>query len=139
VLETKIQLSAGVHLVWIFQLNKYGDTSVVCTPLARTGLFYLSLATSLLDVIKEKDTHIRALQEKLDDLGGSYFPRKGRNALEEFDVEKWRDKQRKAAHDGKESGRNVFRRWGELEEDAAKDWEAVAFGLGEWNEREDEV
>jgi hypothetical protein len=138
-LKTKIQLSAGVHLVWTFQLNKYGDTSVIVTPLARTGLFYLSLATSLLDVIKEKDNHIRALREKLDDLGGSYFPRKGKDALEEFDVEKWRDEKRKTVHDEKEGGWSVFRRWGELEEDTARDWEAVACGLGEWNEREDQV
>jgi hypothetical protein len=123
----------------MFQLDKYGDTSAIATPLARTGLFYLSLVTSLLDVIKEKDIHIHALREKLNDLGGSYFPRKGKDALEEFDVEKWRDEQRKAVHDETESGWNVFRRWGELEEDAAKDWEAVACGLGDWNEKEDKV
>jgi hypothetical protein len=138
-LKANIQLSAGVHLVWTFQPHTYGDKATVATPLARMGLFYFSLSASLLDVIREKDTHIRALREKLIDLGGSYFPRKGRDALEDFDVEKWKDERRKAVHEEKETGLSVFKRWGELEEDVTKDWEAVAWGLSNWSDSEDKV
>lgn len=138
-MKTKIQLSAGVHLIWTFELHSYGDKSTVVTPLARMGLFYLSLSTTLFDVIREKDTHIAALREKLSELGGSYFPRKGKGALEGFEVEKWKDEQRKAVHEEKETGLNVFKRWGELEEDVTKDWEAVTWGLSNWSGSEDKV
>lgn len=87
-------------------------------------------------MITEKDTHIKALQEKLKDLGGSYFPRKHKDALESFDEDKWRDEQRKLVARGKESGWEVFERWGELGEDEVCDWEAVVEGLGSWRQNE---
>ena len=91
---------------------------------------------SLLSIINEKDTHIKALEEKLQDLGGSYFPRKYKDALESFDEEKWRDEQRKLVARGKESGWEVFERWGELGEEEVGDWEAVVEGLGSWDQNE---
>jgi hypothetical protein len=69
----------------------------------------------------------------LSDLGGSYFPRKHKDALDTFDEEKWRMDQRKQVSKDKESGWEVFQRWRDLREDGILDWEAVVSGLGEWN------
>ena len=91
---------------------------------------------SLLSIINEKDSHIKALQEKLQDSGGSYFPRKHKNTLESFDEENWRDEQRKIVARANESGWEVFERWGELGEEEVRDWEAVVKGLGTWGRNE---
>ena len=124
------QLSSRVHLTWTFHLLPHSDTKAIIGLFARTGLFYHSTTKSLLSVINEKDVHIKALQEKLSDLGGSYFPRKHRDALDSFNEDKWRDERRKQVSLGKESAWEVFERWGELGEDEVMDWEAVVAGLG---------
>jgi hypothetical protein len=94
---------------------------------------------SLISVIQEKDCHIKALQEKLSDLGGSYFPRKHKDALDSFNEENWRDVQRKLIRNaGEETGLQVFQRWGKLGEEERMDWEAAVQGLGKWS-RDDEV
>ena len=129
-ITTRIQLSSRVHLTWTFYLLPHGDIKDVISPLARTGLFYYSCTKSLIGVINEKDIHIQALQEKLQDSGGSYFPRKHKDALESFDEDKWRDGGRKESMEGRESGLEVFERW---EEADPKDWEACVAGLGNWN------
>jgi hypothetical protein len=105
----------------------------IFSPLARMGLFYYSAMKSLIAKIKEKDLHINALHEKLSDLGGSYYPRKHKDSLGSFDVEKWREEQRNRASEGAECGWEVFGRWSEFEEDELKDWEAVVTGLGQWS------
>jgi len=102
-------------------------------PFARIGLYYHAQTKQLSSTIAQKDVHIRALQEKLKDLGGSYFPRKHRDALQEFDVEGWVEAERKMAKEGKESGWEVFERWGKLGDQEGADWEAVACGLGTWD------
>lgn len=76
-----------------------------------------------------KDTHLSALQERLKDLGGSYFPRKGRDLLEGFDGDTWRREQRTVVQQEEESSMGVFERWGQMGEEEAMDWEAVAGGL----------
>ena len=121
-----------MHLSWTFTLVPHGSITDIVTPLARMGLYYHSLSTHLVSTIHAKDTHIKALQEKLHDLGGSYFPRKHKAALEEFDGDKWRRGERNAAREGPESGCEVFQRWGQLGEEEALDWEAVVSGLGIW-------
>jgi len=130
-ITTRIQLSSQSHLTWTFRFLPHGDIKDIITPLSRTALFYNSLFKSLLSIIQEKDNHIKALQEKLSDLGGSYFPRKHKHALDTFDEEKWRIDQRKQVSK-EESGWDVFQRWRELGEDGILDWEAVVSGLGKW-------
>ena len=76
-----------------------------------------------------KDTHISSLQEKLKDLGGSYFPRKGRDLLEGFDVEKWRHEQRSVVREEESSVMGVFERWGRMGVEEKMDWEDVVGGL----------
>jgi hypothetical protein len=104
-------------------------TSIVGV-MAKAGLFYHSLMTSLLSVIEAKDGHITALKDKLKESGGCYFPRRNKDTLELFDKGKWRDLQR----DGipAETGWEVFERWGELGEEEILDWEGVARGLDGW-------
>lgn len=96
------------------------------------GLFYYSAMKSLITMIKEKDLHINALHEKLSDLGGSYYPRKHKDALASFNVEKWREEQRRWASEREERGWEVFQRWGALGDEEIKDWDAVVTGLGQW-------
>ena len=84
---------------------------------------------NLFSVISMKDTHISSLQEKLKDLGGSYFPRKGRDLLEGFDVEEWRREQRALIRKEEMSVREVFERWGRMAEEEKMDWEDVVGGL----------
>ena len=84
---------------------------------------------SLVALIREKDGHIQALQEKLHDIGGSYFPRKHKDALEEFELEKWREEKRKEGGKGG-TGWEVFERWEELGVEGVKDWEEVVGNLG---------
>ena len=107
--------------------------SSILVTLARTGLYYQSLVTSLTKIIGQKDTHISALQEKLSDLGGSYFPRKYKGALESWDADQWREDQRKRVREEEMSGLAVFDAWREVEEDVNLDWEAVVAGLREWD------
>jgi hypothetical protein len=123
-------------LTWTFHLLPHGNLKTIITPLSRTTLFYNSTMKSLLSIIAEKDAHIKALQEKLQDLGGCYFPRKHKHTLESFEEEKWRDEQRKLVARGKESGWEVFERWREMGEDEVCDWEAVVEGLGSWTRDE---
>jgi hypothetical protein len=98
--------------------------------LAKTGLFYHSLMTSLLSIINEKDVHITALKDKLKESGGSYFPRRNKDSLGLFDKKKWRELQREGIP--AETGWEVFERWGELGEEEILDWEGVAKGLEGW-------
>jgi hypothetical protein len=94
------------------------------------GLYYHSTMESLLSIISEKDIHLKALQEKLSDFDGSYFPRKYKTALETFEPEKWREQQRKLASDAKETVWEMFKRWGTLDEEVWSDWESVVNGIG---------
>jgi hypothetical protein len=128
----RLPVSSRVHLSWTFTFTPHGNLSDIVTPLARTGLYYHSLSTHLLSIISQKDVHIQSLQEKLKDLGGTYFPRKHKDALEEFNVDKWWEGERKVAREGEESGWEVFERWGLLGVEEGKDWEAVVSGLGGW-------
>ena len=126
-----------MHLSWTFQLTPYSDNlHSILLPLSSIGLYYQSLVTSLCDVIQRKDTHISTLQEKLKDSGGQYFPRKYKDALEEFDQDKWRDEQRNGIRQGQ--GRmdiGGFERWEEVGQEEKLDWEAVVNVLGEDNEK----
>ena len=108
--------------------------SSIISPLARTGLYYHSLVMGLYDVIRQKDTHIVALQDKLKDLGGAYFPRKYKDALDQFDGTKWRVEQRQVISEEGESAMGVFERWEQVGEEERLDWEAVVKGLGEWSQ-----
>jgi hypothetical protein len=65
-----------------------------------------------------------------------YFLRKHRDALGLFDVEKWRMEQRQVVSQEKESGLVILERWGESGEDELLDWEAVAKGIEDGNDRE---
>jgi len=125
-----------VHLSWTFTFTPHGNLADILTPLARTGLYYHSLTQHLLDVIAQKDVHIHALQEKLKDLGGTYFPRKHKDALDEFAADTWKEGERKVVRKGEESGWEVFERWGQLGEEEGKDWEAVVSGLVTWQEED---
>jgi hypothetical protein len=133
----RIPIQPRIHLSWTFQLRPTGDTTSFISPLARTGLFSYSLVRGLLDIIAEKDGHIVALQEKLKDLGGGYYPRKHRDALERFDEGKWREERRRGM--GRETGWRVFEQWGEVGEEERKDWEVIAAGLTGWKDESDKV
>ena len=87
----------------------------------------------LVAVIREKDNHISAIQEKLGSLGGSYFPRKHRDTLEPFNFDKWREEMRRKAEDEGESCWGVFSRWGGFGVNEERDWEAVVSGLRGWS------
>jgi hypothetical protein len=71
-------------LQWDFNFFSV-DTSVLTTEYVRLGAYYLQLASSLTALIKAKDVHLSALIERLGEAGGSYRPRKGKEALREFD------------------------------------------------------
>ena len=121
-------------MTWTFYLLPHGDIKSIILPLARMGLFYHDAMDSLLSIIQKKDVHLVALQEKLKDLGGSYFPRKYRGLLDSFEVEKWRDELRDGVKgEQRVSGWEVFRRWGEVDEDGRMDWEAGIQALGGWS------
>ena len=138
-ITTQIQLRERVHLTWTFYLLPYGDSKSIILPLARMGLYYYDAMNSLLSIIEKKDVHLEALQEKLKDLGGSYFPRKYRGLLDFFEVEKWRDELREGVRgEGKLSGWQLFRRWGEVDEEGRLDWEAGIQALGGWTEEKQE-
>jgi len=103
------------------------------------GLYYYDAMNSLLSIIEKKDVHLAALQEKLKDLGGSYFPRKYRGLLDSFEAERWRDGLREGVKgEGKLSGWQLFRRWGEVDEEGRMDWEAGMQALGGWAEEKHE-
>jgi len=89
----------------------------------------VSLLPQLIDTIGLKDHHIRALQEKLGDLGGGYFPRKGKDALGAFDAAAWRKGQREGVAGEKETWGEVFEWWGGVGEEERRDWEVVVGGL----------
>src|SRR5579862_7900724 len=128
-MTTRIQLTTRVHLTWTFILTPYSDFSVLLAPLARTSLFYHSLLQKLFSVIKMKDTHISSLQEKLKDLGGSYFPRKGRDLLEGFDVEKWRHEQRSVVREEESSVMGGVGGWWGVGGGGKREWGDVVGGL----------
>jgi hypothetical protein len=107
-------------------------TPVLCT-LARTALFYESLVVRLSTIVNQKDTHLAALQEKLKDLGGSYFPRKNKAALEQFDIDAWREEQRKRVDDEQTSGRGIFEAWADIDDATILDWQALAKGIHGWD------
>jgi len=131
-ITVRIQLSHRVHLTWTFDFQPYDSLTPLLTVLARTGLYYHSLVTNILNLTAQKDAHIKVLQEKLSDLGGVYHPRKYKSALEEFKAEEWREKQRGVLD--KMNGREVFEKWRDVDEDAVLDWMAVAKTLYGWNE-----
>jgi hypothetical protein len=106
----------------------------IITPYARIGLFYITQLKSLLSEILVKDMHIKALQEKLSESGGSYFPRKHKYALDSFDETAWREKSRKEVSKQKESGWEVFEQWSKVGEVEIEDWDAVVAGLGQWSQ-----
>jgi len=100
-------------------------------PLARVGLYTRSLVTSLVTLIKEKDRHIQALQDLVEDAGKTYKPKKLRGSLEGFDVDKWREDQREEISG--ESAWGVFEKWAEgISEDDVADWDKLTAGLGKW-------
>jgi hypothetical protein len=120
-----------VHLTWTFDLEPHGSPTPVLSILGLTGFYYLNLTSRLASLLKEKDTHILALQEKLKDLGGSYYARKHKNALEEFNVSEWREQQRQKI--SMVSGRGVFVQWADVDEETVMDWTALANSLRDWN------
>lgn len=91
------------------------------------GMYYYSLTSSLVTLLQRKDIHIQALREKLHDMGGSYSPRKQKDALEQFSVDKWREQRRKYVEC--EDVWSVFQWWGN-EPTVRRDWEAIVVQLG---------
>lgn len=99
------------------------------------GLYYHDAIFSLLSVIEKKDLHIHELQEKLKDLGGTYFPRKYKELLDALDPAKWRNEVRRGGRwEERVSGWEVFERWGEVGEEGRMDWQAGMQALGAWTE-----
>jgi hypothetical protein len=139
-LELRVQLSARVHLSWHFICVPEGSIlDSLISPLARTNVYYNGLISALESIISQKDVHIRSLQEKLQDLGGNYFPRKNKDSLEKFDPGEWR-RGKRGALEGKESGWDVFERWGDvIGDEEREDWEAVVGGLTGWDNRSEKV
>jgi hypothetical protein len=90
--------------------------------------------TALLSIIEKKDMHITALQEKLKDSGGSYFPRKHKTLLNSFEADEWRDELREGAKGDRVTGLEVFKRLGEFGEEGKGDWEVNVAALGLWAE-----
>lgn len=126
-----------MHLAWTFYFVPQGDIKSLVIPLARLGLFYHDAMTALLSIIEQKDVHITALREKLNESGAKYIPRKHKPLLDFFEEDKWRDELRNGAKGDSVTGLDVFKRWGEFGEEGKIDWEASVDVLGLWTEEKD--
>jgi hypothetical protein len=111
-----------------------GDIKSLVIPMARMGVFYHDAMSALLAIIEKKDVHITALQEKLKDSGGNYFPRKHKVLLDPFEADKWMDELRNGAKGDRVTGLELFKRWGEFGEEGKMDWEVSVEALGVWAE-----